>query len=155
MPEFEKLTTEEIGYLYVERESSMDPVEIGQAMGSAFEAVYAFMMRNNITPTGPALSVYDDMSADGMKFRAGFAVAKADIAKAEGDVKGDVTPAGPAVHFTHIGSYDTLREGYGAVMKAVAKQCITLKSPTWELYMNDPGTTPEAELITECYLACD
>ena len=155
MPEFEKLTSDELAYLYVERETSLDPADIGQAMGSAFEAVYEFMMRNSIAPLGPAVAVYDKISPEGMTFRAGFVVAKPELAKANGDVKADVTPAGPAVHFTHKGSYDRLRDSYDAVMKAVVAQGISLKSPKWEVYMNDPGTTPEAELVTECYLAAE
>ncbi len=151
MTDFSRVQVEERPYLYVERSCSMDPGDISCAMGEAFGAVYAHMMGAGVTPAGPALSVYYSYDPEKMAFRAGFTVAQADLDKTGGEVKGDVTPAGHALHFTHIGAYATLRDDYELMMQQLEEHGMALGAPSWELYLNDPSETPEHELRTEIY----
>lgn len=153
MPDFKIIDVRETPYLYVERTCSMDPADISNEMGSAFQQVWAFMEASAIKPVGSALSVYYTYDPDTMTFRAGFTVAREDMAKAGDDEKADVTPAGRALHFVHKGSYATLRDDYGLMMQHLKDNGLEASGPGWELYMNDPSETPEAELLTECYLA--
>ena len=88
-----------------------------------------------------------------MAFRAGFTVTRADLAKASGAVKGDVTPATKVLHFVHKGSYATLRDDYALLMDHVGKEGLALGAPSWEVYLNDPSTTAADDLITECFVA--
>jgi len=131
----------------------MDPKDISAAMGAAFQTVWAFMKAQGIPPSGPALSVYYSYDPDVMSFRAGFAIGKADMDKAAGDVMADVTPAGRVLHFTHVGPYATLRDDYALMMAHIEAEGLKIGAPTWEVYVNGPDTTPEAELITEVYSA--
>ena len=153
MPEFKPTDVSETPYLYCERECSMDPADISEKMGSAFQQVWGFMEANAIRPNGPALSVYYDYTPDKMRFRAGFAVAHKDMAKADGTVLADVTPAGRVLHFVHRGSYSTLRDDYGLLMQYATDHGLEIAAPGWEFYLNDPNMVPEKDLVTEAYVS--
>ena len=152
MPDFKVMKVTETPYLYVTKTSSMAPEDISSNMGAAFQQVWTFMEANQIRPTGGALSVYYDYSPDRMTFRAGFTVSRADMARAQGEVKGDVTPAGEVLHFQHKGSYATLRDDYDLMMKHLATQGLEMGIPTWEVYLNSPDQVPEAELLTDVFM---
>ena len=151
MPEF---AVKEVGatpYLFVEQTSAMDPDEIARAMGAAFGAVLGFMQREAIAPAGPPLAVYHEHDPTRLKFRAGLIVRPGDLHKAEAPVLGETIPAGRVLHFVHKGPYATLRDDYDAMMVHLAAEGLTLGSPTWEVYVDDPGEVPEADLLTEVY----
>lgn len=152
MPEFSQVEVAERPYLYVDGTSSMDPAEISQAMGACFGTVMAFLGARGIGPAGPALAVYYTYAPDSLSFRAGFQVTEADLARAEGEVKADVTPAGPALHFLHTGPYRTLRDGYAEMMQHVQAEGLSMAVPAWEVYVDDPNVTPEDRLRTEVYV---
>lgn len=150
MPEFLITEASELPYLYVEKTSSMAPDEIGRAMGEAFGAVWGFMQDHAIAPAGGALSVYYDFDMTQMDFRAGFVVAPDDLAKAEGAVKGDVTPAGPVARFVHKGPYETVGADYDLLMAWLEKEGLKMAVPAWEVYLNDPDQVAPEDLLTEC-----
>lgn len=152
MPDFKLVKASETPYLYVVKTSSMDPGDIAAKMGEAFGAVWGFMQSHNIQPAGGALSVYYDYSPDKMEFRAGFTVARQDMAKATGEVKADVTPAGELLHFQHKGSYATLRDDYALMTEHLKKIGREMGVPAWEVYLNSPDQVPEAELLTDVYM---
>jgi AraC family transcriptional regulator len=153
MPDFKLIDVAEEPYLFVERSTTMDPLEISQAMGSAFGEVWAFMEEHGVAPAGGALSVYYDYSEGRMDFRAGFTIRREDMAAADETVKADVTPAGKVLHFTHVGPYATLRDDYDAMMRHMKAEGLVYAPPTWEIYMNSPDTVPPEKLVTECYQA--
>lgn len=138
-------------YLYAEGSAPMDPAAVSAAMGEVFAKVMGFMTEHGIAPAGPPVAVYYDYDPAMMTFRAGLLVAEADMAKAAGEIKADATPAGAALTFTHVGPYAHLSQSYEAMMAHVAKEGLTLGAPTWEVYVDDPGETPEAELRTEVF----
>lgn len=152
MPEFKVIRVSETPYLYVTKTSSMAPEDISGKMGEAFQEVWAFMQANQIQPAGGALSVYYDYSPDTMTFRAGFTVSRADMAKAQGPVSGDVTPAGEVLHFRHKGPYATLRDDYDLMMQHLKTLGREMGAPAWEVYLNSPDQVPEAELLTDVFM---
>ena len=152
MPDFKIIKVTETPYLYVSKTSSMAPEDISGKMGEAFQEVWAFMESQKIRPTGGALSVYYDYTPDSMTFRAGFTVSRADMAKAQGGVEGDVTPAGEVLHFQHRGSYATLRDDYDLMMKHITTLGREMGTPAWEIYLNSPDQVPESELLTDVYM---
>lgn len=153
MLEFKQIEVEEVPYLYEERSCAMNPEDIGKTMGSAFHSVMAFMQSNGIQTTGKVLSVYYTYNPNTITFRSGFSVNKDDMPKAQGDIKSDVTPAGTVLTFTHVGPYSDLRDSYGEMMKHIEDEGLQLGSPTWEVYVDDPSTTPAAELRTEVFVS--
>jgi effector-binding domain-containing protein len=152
MPEFSLTQVEPRPYLYVEGRARMDPGAISEAMGEAFDTVMDFQEAHGIAADGPPLSVYYGYSETEIAFRAGVIVSEADLAAATGELLADHTPGGRVLHFTHVGSYATLRDDYGLMMEHVAARGLTLGAPTWEVYVDDPETTPEHRLRTEVYV---
>ena len=68
-------------------------------------------------------------------------------------------PGGKALRFTHRGPYQDLMKTYGRITELVPAKGL-LKNEAdwarymsmWEEYVNDPGTTPEADPLTYIYL---
>ena len=139
-------------YLFVEGSAPMaDPAKISAAMGEAFGQLMAFIGQNGITTTSAPMAVYTGFDPETLSFRAAKAISQADAAKAGGDIKADVLPGGEVFHISHIGPYATLRNTYQAAEVAVKATGKGLGTPTWEVYVDDPATTPEADLRTEIY----
>lgn len=144
---YKTVELDEQPYLYVAGTAPMDPAAISGAMGQAFATLMAFISAHRVTPLGPPMAVYHDYDPKEMRFRAAMPVVSGDLDKAEGEVGADKLPAGRATHFTHTGPYAEL----GAAYEAAEKSGVRLGIPTWEVYVNDPAETPEAELRTEVY----
>lgn len=155
MASYDVVETAEQDYLYATRKTSMKPEEISKAMNTAFSEVWEFMQAKSITMTTGGLSVYYDYSEDEMEFRTGFLVKPEDAAKAEGAVKADKTPATRAAHALHVGPYDALMNTYAAMMGEMKWAGLRYSRPTWEIYLNDPDTTPSEELKTDVFIALE
>ena len=148
----ETVQTQSQPMIYVTQTVSMDSEEIGRAMGEAFQKLGTFIGKEGISPAGPALAVYYDYTDTSMKLDVGFPVAAAVLGKAKGDIKAGATPSGTAMKYVHRGAYDKLRETYGEIEKDFAAKGIPMSPVCWEVYLNDPDTTPEADLVTEIFM---
>ncbi len=156
MLDFKMVDVEERPYLYTERSCSMDPNDISQAMGLAFQTVGELVGEKGIKSVMHALSVYYTHDEETMTFRAGFLVAAEDAAKAEGDVKADVLPAGRALNFIHRGPYSKLRVSYGEMMEYLEKNGMTVGAPTWEVYIKDlDAVASEDDLETDVFVTVE
>lgn len=153
MPDFKMVTVEEIPYFYMQETCSMDPKDISAAMGKTFQGVWDFMQSAGIETTGQALSVYHTYDPEQMTFQAGFSASPDEAGKAKDPVKFDRTPAGDVLYFQHKGPYSTLRDSYGQMMAYMDKEGLTAGAPAWEVYLNDPATTPEDELLTDVFVS--
>ena len=148
----ERVTLPEQHYVYVDRETPY--TAIADAMASGFGAVFGFVGAKGVTPLAMPMAVYMEMpSEDKMSFRAGVFVSAADAAKAEGDVKSAVMPAGEAFKAVHVGPYAALNQSHKALWDHIEEQGVTKAMPVWEIYVDDPEKTPEADLKTEIYRA--
>ena len=132
--------------------ASMDPKELDAVMTSAFQALGRFMAENQVAPLGPPVAVYSDWSEGDMKVEVGFPVSSADAAKAKGEVVAGSTPGGHAVKVLHRGAYDSLRETYAAIESEMDKAGLPQSGLAWEVYIGEPGVTPDADLVTEIYM---
>jgi effector-binding domain-containing protein len=92
-------------------------------------------------------------SGDRIPFRAAFFVSADDAAKASGEIKSAVVPAGDVATATHVGPYTGLKESHKAVWDYVEAEGLAKAAPVWEIYVDDPTTVPESELRTEIYRA--
>ena len=152
--EFERKSLPEQHYVYVDREASFAGNEIAEAMASGFGAVFGFTAQKGVTPLAMPMSIYMDMpSGDTMRFRAGVFVSAEDAGKAEGEVKSAVMPAGDAIKGTHVGPYASLNQSHKALWDYFDENGLEKAMPVWEIYIDDPQGTPEAELRTEIYRA--
>ena len=149
--EFERKTLPEQHYLYVDRECAMDAKSIGDAMASGFGEVFGFAQAKGVTPLSMPASIYMEMPGEKLAFRTGVFVSAEDAAHAEGDVRAGVMPAGDVVAATHVGPYATLNQSHKALWDYAKKEGLPNAMPVWEIYVDDPTKTPEAELRTEIF----
>lgn len=153
MADYKIIEVSEKPYLYVTKSCSMDPEAISEAMGQAFHQVVAFMQDKAIALKGPPLSVYYTYDPNVMEFSSGIFVSAEDLEKAEGEIQAGKTPAGRVLTLMHVGPYRNLRQTYGEVMSYLKEQQLELTAPTWEVYIDDPGSTPEEKLRTEIFMS--
>lgn len=139
--------------VYVTTRSSMLPDDIAARMGELFNRLELFFGESSVRPAGPPLAIYRDWDGDGMTIEVGFPVAQGDLAKAHGDVLAGHAPQGDAAKVLHRGSYDTLRDTYGEMEQEMKRLGIAMGPLAWEVYLGDPGKTPEEDLLTEIYMA--
>ncbi len=153
MPEFAIVTVESQPILYVHRSSATDPKSMGACMGEAYGTLMGFMAEQGIEMAGAPLSIYHGYSEAEATFDVAVPVAAADAGRAAGhaDIKGGATHAGRALKAVHLGPYETLADTYNRIMPHMKKEGLKPAGASWEIYVNDPATTPAEELITEIY----
>lgn len=150
----ERKSLPEQHYIYVDRSSSLNGAEIAAAMGSGFGEVFGFAGQNGITPLAMPMSVYVDMPAGAtMAFRTGVLVSADDAKRATGQIKADTLPAGEVYTTTHVGPYANLNQTHKKMWDEMTAQGVSKAMPVWEIYVDDPGDTPEDKLRTKIYRA--
>lgn len=137
--------------VYVTANVSMS--EIPAFMDAGFASLGQFLGTTGVTALGPPMALYHDWSGDKTAVDLGFPVSVDDAKKATGAVLGGMTPGGHALKLTHVGPYAAVPAAYAALDTAMKDAAIPVSSLMWEVYLNEPGVTPEAELITEIYTA--
>lgn len=152
MSEFEVVNVESRPMLYVSRQSSMDSDKIGGVMDDAFNAIGRFIGEKSIAPIGPPLAIYSDWDGSRMTIQIGFPVTAGDIEKADGEVHGGETPGGRFLKTVHHGAYPRLRETYAKLERQLKSNHAATPDSSWEVYVSDPDTTPEDQLVTEIYM---
>lgn len=155
MSDYTIVTTAPLAYLYVEKTTSMDQTEIGEAMGDGFQKVYTHMMNEAVTPSGAALAVYLTPPGDKMTYHVGFGISADDIDKAGNGISAAILPSQRVVQYTHKGPYHLLGATYGRLMEQMQQENLECTGPSWEIYLNDPATVGEDALLTEIYMPID
>lgn len=144
---FERKTLDPQTYVYVERTTPM--AQIAETMGSGFGEVFGTLGAKGIVPQSMPMSVYFEMS-DPLTFRIG-AIVSAEDAAASG-LAHDTLPT-EVVTTLHKGGYDGLGGTHQALWDHMTSEGIAAAMPVWEIYIDDPGETAEADLRTEIYRA--
>lgn len=165
MSEFDRLEFTEIEVapvlaLQVSGKCGSDPKEIGPAMQTAFGQLGALMEKHGLTSAGPPRSIYTTYGPDGTEFIVAMPISAAPADSMEDAARSIGTlPGGKALRFTHRGPYPDLMTTYGLITKFMLAEGLMESEadwarymPMWEEYLNDPHTTPEADLLTHIYL---
>jgi effector-binding domain-containing protein len=137
-------------------ECGPDPAAISGAMRAAFERLRGFLQQHKLTPAGPPRAIYSAYGPQGVRFTVAMPIAGTPAAKrtiGPGFIK--PLAAAKAMRFTHRGPYADLMKTYGLITEFLkAKDRMQTEAdwarfmPMWEEYLNDPRTTPEADLRT-------
>ena len=138
--------------VYVSARTSMDSAKIGQAINAAFETLGKFFGEAQVVPSGPPLAVYSNWTDNKMTVDVGFPVSAADAQKARGSVLAGSTPSGHALKAIYRGPYDSLTQTYDAIGARMQSAGIAQSGVAWEVYLGEPGVTPDADLVTEIYM---
>lgn len=131
--------------------SSVDTID--KEMGAQFDALKARLAEGDAETVGPILSLYTKMDLGAGRFDYIAAAQVPDGATPAGLAAGDLAP-GKAFKVRHTGRYDFIGNGWTIAMSHMraGKHRMIKKRPSLEVYLNDPETTPEAELVTEIYV---
>ena len=141
-------------------ECGPDPAAISSAMSSAFGSLTGFLRQHKLSPSGPPRAIYMAYGPQGVRFTVAMPIA-APPAATRMIGPGFVKPlaAAKAMRFTHRGPYADLKQTYGQITEFLkAKGLMKTEAdwarfmPMWEEYLNDPQTTPPADLRTYIYL---
>lgn len=148
-----------VSYLGVSKTATMD--SIADSMPAAFEEVKQSIRAINVTPVGPALSVYKTMNMRTGKceYTAALPVGIEDSepntpGTGAGALVSGQLSAGKAYKVVHTGPYRHLGNAWAMAMSDVRhlKMKTSRREKPFEIYINGPATTPENELITEIYV---
>lgn len=92
-----------------------------------------------------------NMKTQDMDLTCGFTT---ESTETQAPMKRTKLPAGKALHVRHTGSYEHVGNGWSSAYQVARyKKLKMLRSqPTYEIYRNDPETTPVEELVTDIYL---
>ena len=137
-----------------------DPAALAAAVGAAFKTIEEFRDAHAIAATGLPRVIYTEWGESGVRFTAAVPITDVPPTVADtGDVSIRAIPESSALRFIHRGPYRDIRKTYGRIEEWLRERG-RIKTPAdwaryapmWEEYVNDPVTTPEADLVTRIYL---
>jgi effector-binding domain-containing protein len=135
---------------YVEAHSGKGDREIAAAIGAAYAQVGKFMAANRLKQAGPPITINTKWDDTGCEFDAAIPIDRAPDREvpAASPVKVKQTWSGKAVKVVHTGAYGDLPATYDTIAAWVAAHGYGRPAPPWDEYVSDPGSTPEAQLVT-------
>ena len=158
--DFAEVEVASVPAVQVPGECGSDPAAISGAIGEAFDRLMGLVQPHKLTPSGPPRTIYTAYGPDGIKFIVALPIAASSAVSIEAD-SGFVgsLAAAKAMRFTHRGPYADLMKTYGLITEFLKARGLMQTEadwakymPMWEEYLNDPQTTPAAELVTYIYL---
>ena len=150
----EKVDVAPVTVAYLPATSSKDEQAIAQAIGGAYLEVGNFMAAHGLKQAGAPITIDTRWDEAGYSCDAAIPVDRApegEIA-AESAVKVRQTYSGQALKVVHTGAYRDLPAAYEKLHAFIAAHGYQQAGPAWDEYVSDPGTTPEADLITNVYV---
>jgi effector-binding domain-containing protein len=120
---------------------------IGQAMGEAFGAIMAHVEAGGAQFAGPPFALYPGEMAE--EFDAIVCMPVAPGATAGPGVDLEEVPGGRVATTMHVGPYPEVGKAYTALQEWMTDNGRRPAGPPREIYLNEPGTVPDAELLTE------
>jgi effector-binding domain-containing protein len=123
-----------------------------ETLVEALKAVYGYLDKQGIKPSGPAMTIYLSTDDTGFQFQIGVPVAEAPKDPPKGDIAIARSPEGKALKFIHRGSYDSMDTTYEAITNHLDEKKLDAKDLFVEQYVTDPRTTAEDKLVIEVYV---
>lgn len=138
---------------YFTGSSGGEPDEIGAALGAAYGRVVGFVTSNGLQLAGQPIAITNYWDERGYGFDAALPVSGAPSRGAGPDspVRMGETYGGRVVRAVHVGPYTGLPQTYEIIDAFMAAHSLEANGRSWEVFVSDPGNTPEEELITEVY----
>lgn len=138
---------------YFEGTSTQQTEQVSEDLASAYAQVVGFIESQGLTPSGPPLTVNHLWEDNVYEFQAGMPIAEApeEAVAADSPVQIGTTYGGKAVRAVHRGSYDSMPETYEKLMAYMAAHGYEYSGSPWDIWISDPETTPEEDLITHIH----
>ena len=120
---------------------------IAPAMGEAFDTIMAHVEAGGAQYAGPPFTLYPGEMAEELDVVVCMPVAPGATAGPGVDL--EEVPGGTVACTMHKGPYAAVGGAYGAIQAWMAANGHRPGAPPREVYVNEPGTVPESELLTE------
>lgn len=121
--------------------------DISQGMAEAFERLMAHAQASGAQFAGPPFNQYPEPPGPDFTFLVCMPVLPG--ATAGEGVSVEELPGGEAATLLHRGPYDQVEPSWQRLMEWVAASGRQPAGPVREVYLNEPGTVPPDELLTE------
>jgi len=121
--------------------------KLPQVLGQTWGAIMQYAGRIGVHPSGPPFVAYHNMDMQDLDLEIGFPYAQQVMG--EGEILAGEIPGGKAASCLHVGPYDQVGAAYEALRRWIEAGGYTPSGVAYESYLNDPQTTPAAELQTQ------
>jgi effector-binding domain-containing protein len=138
---------------YVSGSSAGTSEEIASALAEAYGRVVGFVTSNGLQLTGQPLAITNYRDERGWSFDAGLPVSGSPErgAGVGSPVRMGETYGGRVVRAVHVGPYADLPRTYEKVSAYMTVHELEANGRPWDVFVSDPGDTPEDEIETEVY----
>jgi effector-binding domain-containing protein len=118
----------------------------------SFKSLKAYLDRQGLKASGPAMTIYTSTDDTGFQFQAAFPIAETPKDPPQGDMTVAKSPTGKALKFVHRGSYDAMETTYDAITNYLDDKKLEAQDLFIEEYVTDPLTTPEDKLVVNVFV---
>lgn len=120
--------------------------DLPRVLGEAYQKIVTHLGNSGHSPAGPPFVAYHNDDMQDLDLEIGFPVKEA--LQTEGDIEASEIPQGSYASTMHIGPYNQVAGAYQRLSSWVETEGRKPAGPAYELYLNDPATTPESALQT-------
>ncbi|MCW5880337.1 MAG: GyrI-like domain-containing protein [Anaerolineae bacterium] len=125
--------------------------DLGATMGRVYPAIAQYLAELGEPMAGAPFAAYYNMDMADLDTEIGIPVAR--LLPGRDDIMPGEMPAGRVARCVYTGPYSGLRPAYDALGAFCAEQGVTPTGVAYEIYIDDPGEKPAAELRTIVALA--
>ena len=118
----------------------------------SFKTLKAYMDKEGIKASGPAMTVYTQTDETGFSFEAAYPIAQTPANPPKGDIAVGPAPSGKALKFVHRGSYDAMDTTYEAITNYLDDKQLDAKDLFIEEYTTDPLTSNQDSLVIDVFV---
>jgi effector-binding domain-containing protein len=124
--------------------------DIATLFDAGYREIAGLLESQGKKPAGAPFAHYYNMDMEMLDVEFGFPVESA--AQGGGRIAVGKTPSGKAVTSLYIGPYNEIEPAYDALMKWAADNDFDPSGEAYEIYLDDPSTTPPDRLRTQVHL---
>jgi effector-binding domain-containing protein len=121
--------------------------ELPQAIGKAYAAIAQYLGEMGEEPAGLPFAAYFNMDIQNLDVEMGFPVSKQLPGK--GNIQSGEIPGGKIATCVHTGPYSEMAPAYHALTQYVQDNGFETTGVAYEMYLNDPDSTPPPEVKTQ------
>ena len=146
----EQVTLPERTIVYITGHSNWDTAF--DTLVDAFKSLHEYLDKQDIKPTGSALTIYTQTDDTGFSFKAALPIEQAPKDPPKGDIGVGPAPSGRALKFVHRGSYDAMDSTYEAITNFLDDKQLEAKDLFIEEYATDPVKTAPDKLVVNVFV---